>query len=52
MIDADGQKRLRRRLLRDGQIWTALAFAFLLCAGSGTVLLTSRGQPCRSRNPR
>jgi murein DD-endopeptidase MepM/ murein hydrolase activator NlpD len=45
MIDADWRKRLRRRLLRDGQIWTAVAFAFLLCAGSGTVFLTTRGQP-------
>lgn len=45
MIDAEGRKRLRRRLVRDGQIWTTLAFAFLLCAGSGTVFLTSRGQP-------
>jgi len=45
MIDAGWRKRLRRRLLRDGQIWTALAFAFLLCAGSGTLFLTGRGQP-------
>ena len=45
MIDGDWRRRLRRRLLRDGQIWNALAFAFLLCAGSGTVFLTSHGHP-------
>ena len=44
MIDADWRKRLRRLLLRDGQVWTVLAFAFVLCAGSGTVFLTSGGE--------
>ena len=45
MIDADWRKRLKWRLLRDGQVWTVLAFTFVLCAGSGTVFLTSRGEP-------
>jgi murein DD-endopeptidase MepM/ murein hydrolase activator NlpD len=44
MIGADGWIRLKR-LLRDGQIWTALAFLFVVCAGSGTLFLTSHGEP-------
>jgi len=45
MIGPDWRRRLRWRLFRDGQIWTAVAFSFLLCAGSGTVFLTAHDQP-------
>ncbi len=51
MIDADWRKRLRRLLLRDGQVWTVLAFAFVLCAGSGTVFLTSGSETAALPEP-
>lgn len=44
MIEGDWRKRLRR-LVRDGRIWPILALVFLLSAGTGTVLLTTLGEP-------
>jgi len=44
MFEGDWRKP-SRRLVRDGKIWTLLASAFLLCAGTGTVFLTTLGQP-------
>jgi murein DD-endopeptidase MepM/ murein hydrolase activator NlpD len=50
MIEGDWRKRLER-LVQDGHIWTLLAFAFLLCAGTGTVFLTTLGQPAPLAEP-